>query len=287
MSGDPFATRFHAAADARSPFCVGVDPSPSVLIHAGLPDDVGGVRVLCEALIGAAGGLASAVKMQLAFFERFGAEGIRELERASALAHEHGLLVILDGKRGDVGTTIEGYADAFFGPKSSFQADAVTVNAYMGFDALLPLFDRAANFGAAAFVVVLSSNPEGVSIQSAVLPDRGITVADHLAEMIAGYNERADAEIVGAVIGATVGTRATSVLSSLSSRALILAPGIGAQGASFEDASTMFEGHVRRVLPTVSRGVLSQGASHNALRAAVADGSRYARVFRANGRIDP
>src|SRR4051794_16423511 len=161
-----FAERFHRLADELSPFCLGIDPAPASLKAAGLADDVAGLRRFCEGLIKAAGGLTAVGKPQIAVFERFGPDGLRELQRLGDMARERRLLLLLDGKRGDIGSTCQGYADAFFGPRSPYRADAVTANAYLGFKALAPLTQAAAENGAAVFVVVLSSNPEGAELQN-------------------------------------------------------------------------------------------------------------------------
>ena len=156
-----------------------------------------------------------------------------------ATIREQGALSIIDCKRGDVNETMQGYAEAMLGPDSGFGGDAMTVTAYLGFGALRPVLDRAANCNGAAFVIVRSSNSEGCSVQDAQLAD-GRTVADALADEITAFNTALGHGIgpVGAVVGATVGGIAASVLSRLP-RSLILAPGVGAQGASLDDVGTI------------------------------------------------
>ena len=209
------------------------------------------------------------VKPQSGFFERFGPQGLSELARAVATIREQGALSIIDCKRGDVIGTMEGYAEAMLGPHSGFGADAMTVTAYLGFDALRPVLDRAAKYNAAAFVVVRSSNPEGRSVQDARLAD-GRTVADLLADEVTAFNTALGREIgpVGALVGATVDGVAAKVLSRLP-RCLILAPGVGAQGASLDDVRNSFGPAIGRTLPSVSRSILCHGPSPSALREAI------------------
>ena len=275
-----FAERFHGLADQLSPFCLGIDPAPASLKAAGLTDDTAGLRRFCEGLIAAAGGLTAMVKPQMAFFERFGPDGLRELQRAGALARERGLLVLLDGKRGDIGSTCQGYAAAFFGPKSPYRADAVTAHAYLGFEALSPLTEAAADNGAAVFVVVLSSNPEGAALQGARVADTGSSVAEMLAAQIAAFNERRGAPVVGAVMGATLAPAALDPVVAALDGALMLTPGIGAQGATFADLEGSMATARRNVIPTASRSALAAGFTDNALRTAISTAAAEARDFR-------
>ena len=277
-----FAERFHRLGDDLSPFCLGIDPAPASLKAANLADDIAGLRRFCEGLIKAADGLTAVVKPQMAFFERFGPEGLRELQRAGDMARERGLLLLLDGKRGDIGSTCEGYAQAFFGPRSPYRADAVTANAYLGFRALAPLTDAAAEHGGAVFVVVLSSNPEGAALQNARVDGGARTVAQALAAEIAACNEDKSAPVAGAVIGATLGPGLEPVVSELRG-ALVLAPGIGAQGATFADLEGPFAGARRSVVPNASRSILAAGFTDNALRTSVAAAAREAAAFRRQG----
>ena len=209
------------------------------------------------------------VKPQSGFFERLGPPGLSELARVVATIREQGALSIIDCKRGDVIGTMEGYAEAMLGPHSGFGGDAMTVTAYLGFDALRPVLDRAAKCNAAAFVIVRSSNPEGRSVQDARLAD-GRTVADALADEITAFNAALGHEIgpVGALVGATVNGIAANVLSRLP-RSLILAPGVGIQGARLDDVRNNFGPAIGRTLPSVSRSILRHGPSPAALREAI------------------
>jgi len=264
-----FAQRFIQLADERSPLCVGLDPSRELMRDWGLSDDADGLRRFCGVVMEVAADRIAVVKPQSAFFERLGPQGLSELARAVATIREQGALSIIDCKRGDVIGTMEGYAEAMLGLHSGFGADAMTVTAYLGFGALRPVLDRAAKYGAAAFVVVRSSNPEGRSMQDARLAD-GRTVADALADEITAFNAALGQEIgpVGALVGATVDGVAAKVLARLP-RSLILAPGVGAQGASLDDVRNNFGPAISRTLPSVSRSILRQGPSPSALREAI------------------
>jgi orotidine-5'-phosphate decarboxylase len=261
-----FAERWLALRAARSAFCLGLDPSAELMADWGLADDAAGLAAFCDAVMDAAGESVSVVKPQAAFFERFGAAGVAVLARVIARCREQGSLSLLDAKRGDVDGTMEGYGEAALGAAHGLDADAVTLTAYLGFDALRPVFARAAAKGGAAFVVVRSSNPEGRALQDARLAD-GRMVADALADAITAWNAGTLGP-VGAVFGATVDAVAAKTLERLPT-ALILAPGVGAQGATFADVAARFGAATGRSLPSVSRALLRAGPSVERLREAI------------------
>jgi orotidine-5'-phosphate decarboxylase len=273
-----FQSRFDSLADTLSPFCVGLDPSRESLTAAGLPDDVEAVTRFATAVVEAAAGRTAVLKPQMAFFERFGPDGLRALQRAGDMARDRGLLLLLDGKRGDIGTTCAGYAASFFGPKSAYRADAVTALAYMGFAALAPLTDAAATHGGAVFTVVMSSNPEGETVQTA-RTTAGSTVAAALAEEIAALNGKLGAPVAGAVLGATKVDQLAPLIKRLAG-APVLAPGLGAQGGSFAALASVFQGARRTLIPTMSRGVLAKGFSDVALRDTIGAAAAEAAAFR-------
>jgi orotidine-5'-phosphate decarboxylase len=254
VSAESFAARFQRLADARSPLCVGVDPSAATLARLGLPDTPEGLRRFALTMAEAAGPVAAVIKPQAAHFERHGAEGMAILAETLRAARAAGALTIADVKRGDIGETMESYAAAWLGPGAPFPADAMTALPGMGFATLEPLLRAAEAAGGAVFAVVLSSNPEGAALQHARLPD-GRSVAQSLAASIAARNAAAPAPAAGAVIGATLGEAARPVIAALDG-ALVLAPGIGAQGAGFADAARLFAPHGRSVVPNVSRAAV-------------------------------
>jgi orotidine-5'-phosphate decarboxylase len=264
-----FAERFLKLAETRSSLCLGIDPAVELLQQWGLPCDASGLGQFCDIVMDAMGDRVAVVKPQSAFFEQFGPDGMRELARVVGMIKERGALALIDVKRGDIGHTLEAYADAMIGPDSPFGGDAMTASAYLGFGALKPLLKKATEREAGVFVVVRSSNPEGRALQDAKLAD-GRTVATSLADDIAAFNISVTDGIgpVGAVMGATIEGAATETLASLPN-ALILAPGIGAQGATFDDLARNFGEAVHRALPSVSRGVLGKGPNVAELRKSI------------------
>lgn len=260
----PFGERLRAARAVRGPLCVGIDPHPSLLAAWGLHDDVAGVEVFARTVTDALADRVSLLKPQLAFFERHGSRGLAVLEQVVVEARNAGALVLLDAKRGDIGSTMQAYAEAFLDPHSSLAADALTVSPYLGVEALRPAFDLAATHRAGVFVLARTSNPGGAAIQSAICQD-GRTVAGSVLEAVRGENaEDAPWGSVGVVVGATLG----HPLPDLDVGGPILAPGIGAQGAQVADLPRVFGAAASSVYPVSARGILQAGPEVRALRAA-------------------
>lgn len=262
---DSFGDRVAAAVRATGPLCAGIDPSAQLLDDWGLSDDAHGLKEFCAICVDAFAGVVGVVKPQVAFFERHGAAGLAELERLVANARAHELVVINDAKRGDIDSTAAAYADAWVGDASPLAGDAVTVHAYLGLGALDPLIRLAAANGRGVVVVARSSNPEGRALQQAVTVG-GASVEDMLLAEIAACNGSAGipAGTVGAVVGATL-EPSEFPLSQLGG--VILAPGLGAQGAGPADVAARFGGCAPgTVLPSSSRGLLRHGPDTEALR---------------------
>ncbi len=216
-------------------------------------DDAEGLRSFCRTCVEAFAGTVAVIKPQVAFFERHGSAGMAELERLIVEASAAGLIVIADAKRGDIDSTAEAYADAWLGAASPLAVDAVTAHPYLGLAALAPLVRLAAANGRGVLVVARSSNPEGRGLQQAVTAD-GSAVEDSLLAEIAALNGSPGIPTgtVGAVIGATLPPSAFP-LSQLGG--VILAPGLGAQGAGPVDVAERFAGcRPGSVLPSSSRG---------------------------------
>ncbi len=171
-----FSSRLSERILLHGPLCVGLDPSAPTLAACGLPNSAEGAFAFGQRVLEAAEYRIAIVKPQAAFFERFGSAGWRALEEVAALARKGGVLVLLDAKRGDIDSTAAAYAEAFFSPSSPVRADAVTVHAYLGVDALKPFFDFAVREGGGVFVVVRSSNPEGQALQPTGRRWRAISV---------------------------------------------------------------------------------------------------------------
>jgi orotidine-5'-phosphate decarboxylase len=250
-----FAERWRQRVPRFGPFCLGIDPSSEILRRWGLPDSPEGLAVFCDRIVQWSDGLVGTLKPQIAFFERFGAKGLGVLEQLVAQLRRRGSLVLLDAKRGDIGTTCAAYAQAYFGAASSCRVDAMTAHPYLGFGALEPLFAAADAAGGCVFVVVASSNPEGTALQAARTRD-GTSVAGSLAQAIRERNAASGIASCAAVVGATQGDAAREVLAALGD-ALVLAPGIGAQGATIADLARF--PNPRNIIPSASRAVLEAG----------------------------
>ncbi|ASW54684.1 orotidine-5'-phosphate decarboxylase [Plantactinospora sp. KBS50] len=262
---ETFGERLVAAIERRGPLCVGIDPHPALLTGWGLPDSVDGLDRFCAAVVTALAGRVAVVKPQSAFFERFGARGVEILESTIRHFRSSETLVLLDVKRGDIGSTVAAYASAYLDPSSPLYADAITASPYLGVGALAPMFDLAAAHGGGVFVLALTSNPQGRAVQHARGAD-GRTVAQSVIDEISLLNKGVEPlGSVGLVVGATVG-RTGHDLSRVNGP--LLAPGLGAQGARAADLRTVFGDRLSAVLPSYSREVLSAGPDPAALRAA-------------------
>ncbi|MEU2873716.1 orotidine-5'-phosphate decarboxylase [Streptomyces olivoreticuli] len=266
MTLEPFGTRLRRAMDGRGPLCVGIDPHASLLADWGLTDDIAGLERFTHTVVEALADRVAVLKPQSAFFERFGSRGIAVLERAVADAREAGALVLMDAKRGDIGSTMAAYAATYLDPASPLFSDAVTVSPYLGYGSLRPALDLARESGTGVFVLALTSNPEGAEVQHAVRAGGAsvaATMLDHLRAENAGA---APMGSYGAVVGATLGDSLAAAGADLAINGPLLAPGIGAQGATAADLPKVFGAAVRDVVPNVSRGVLRHGPDVAALR---------------------
>ena len=266
---DGFASKVAGAVSATGPLCAGIDPSEDLLRAWGMSDDGRGLLQFGLRCVEAFAGLVPVVKPQVAFFERCGAAGMAALESVIGEARASGLLVIADAKRADIGSTMEAYASAWLEPDSPLGADAVTAVPYLGLGALQPLVDLAGAHGRGVIVVTRSSNPEGRAVQQALTDSgRGPSVEDMLLSQIAAFNrgDQVPSGTVGAVIGATLRPSAFP-LPELGG--VILAPGVGAQGAGAAEVADLFGGcPPGSVLASASRSLLAAGPDVAALAAA-------------------
>jgi orotidine-5'-phosphate decarboxylase len=267
----PFGARLHARFAAGSHLCVGIDPHPSLLADWGLADTPENLVFFGRSLIeSAVGGGAAAVKPQSALFERHGSGGIGALEEVLAFAGQAGMLSILDVKRGDVGSTMRGYADAYLADGAPLAADAVTLSPYLGFGSLRPALEVAAQTGRGVFVLAFTSNPEGATIQRAVTVG-GLQVGEAIIQAAAQANAgAAPLGDVGLVIGATVGSLPPTGAQLITQvGGPILAPGLGAQGARPEDLGRLFGSAGKLVLATASRAIAEAGPDLERVVAAI------------------
>ena len=236
-----FADRLIAATRTYGPLCVGIDP------HAGrIPDLFGGdtpegLETWGVAVVNAAAGRAGIVKPQVGLFERHGWQGMRALANVCAAAKDQGLMVLLDAKRGDIGSTAEGYAQAYLASDSPFACDALTVNPYMGLDTLEPHVRTAEASGKGVIVLARTSNPGSADYQAKDLEGAPLyaRVVESLAPMIERLKGESGWSGLMLVTGAT-GPEEARTLRNLAPDALFLVPGYGAQGAGAAAAMTGF-----------------------------------------------
>lgn len=260
-----YGERLEAALSTRGRLCVGIDPHRSVIESWGQPYSVAGLEAVARGMVEALGDLVAVFKPQSAFFEAHGSAGVAVLERTIADARAAGALVIVDAKRGDIGSTMSAYAEAYLADGSPLAGDAVTVSPYLGFGSLAPALELAHATGRGLYVLARTSNPEGASLQAAVRAD-GRSVAQGMVDDAIAANEASGQGAVGLVIGATasdVGCDLTGFNGS------ILAPGIGTQGGTIRGLADIFGSTTSRVLPSASREVLLRGPDAAALREAV------------------
>ena len=264
-----FGDRLYTAMRTYGPVCVGIDPHAGLLKEWGLDDDANGVREFSLRVIEALGGRAAAFKPQAAFFERHGSRGVAVLEEVIAACREVGTLCIVDAKRGDIGSTMDGYAHAFLSDSSPLAGDAVTLSPYLGVGSLTPALELARQTGRGVFVLALTSNPEGASVQHARGAD-GVSVAGHVVSQLADFNSQCDKQHLGPagiVVGATVGDTVKRLGIDLATlNGAFLAPGVGAQGAGPAQVREVFAGATDAVLASSSRAILRSGPAITGLR---------------------
>jgi orotidine-5'-phosphate decarboxylase len=257
-----FGARLAAAIATRGPLCVGIDPHPELLQAWGLPRTADGLARFCDICVQAFAGFA-VVKPQVAFFEAYGSEGFAVLERTTAALRGAGVLVLADAKRGDIGSTMAAYAQAWVG-QGPLAADAVTASPYLGFGSLTPLLEVATAHDRGVFVLAATSNPEGAGIQRAVIDGR--SVAQSVVDAAGTLNRGAGGGFgsVGVVVGATLDQ--VPDLSALGGPVLV--PGVGVQGGRPEALAGLGGARAGQLLPAVSRDILRAGPDPAAVRGA-------------------
>ena len=268
QSTSAFGERLVAAGAERGRLCVGIDPHAHLLRAWGLNDDVDGLRRFARTCVEAFAETVAMVKPQVAFFERFGSAGFAVLEETLRDLREAGCLTLADAKRGDIGSTMAGYAAAWLSDDSPLSADAVTVSPYLGVGSLQPVFDLAEEKGRGVFVLAATSNPEAVAFQS-IMDEEGVTLAqgvvNQCAALNAAYKAAGRPGNVGVVVGATLAQ--PPVLDELNGPVLL--PGVGAQGATAQDVKVITAAAPQLGFANVSRSVLSAGPQVVDLREAV------------------
>jgi orotidine-5'-phosphate decarboxylase len=263
---------------AHGPLCVGIDPHPALLpaLFGAGPEAAAKWGV---ALVERCAGRAAVVKPQAGLFERWGSRGLAALEQVCEAAHKAELMVILDAKRGDIGSTAEGYAEGYLGEVSSCPCDAITVNPYMGIDTIEPFVSVAERQGKGVVVLARTSNPGSKDFQAKLVDGEPLYlhVARALQPLIARLRGQGGWSGLMLVAGAT-GPEDARRLREAAGEALFLVPGYGAQGAGAQDAVAGF----------VRRGAMLEGGVVNASRsvASPAGSLEASSVAEWNGAID-
>ena len=263
MTSAPFTARARALTTERGQLCVGIDPHPALLQAWGLQVSGAGAERFGRTVVEALGDRVAVFKPQSGLFEPFGSAGVAALEAILADIAQVGALSVMDAKRGDIGSTMAGYAQAYLADGSPLASDALTVSGYLGYESLRPAIDLAGQNGRALFVLCRTSNPEGGQVQLAQTGDG--SVAQTMIEA-AQQDNLAGSDHVGLVVGATH-TRLDIDLTGFSGP--ILVPGIGAQGGTISSLAQGLGQGSGVVLPSASREVLAAGPQAEALRAAV------------------
>ncbi|WP_223690649.1 orotidine-5'-phosphate decarboxylase [Leifsonia poae] len=271
-----FGDRLASVFEHQGRLCVGIDPHAHLLESWGLPDSASGVREFGLVVVAAAVGRAGIVKPQIAFFERYGSAGYAALEDVLAAAREAGLLVIADAKRGDIGTSVTAYAEAWLTPGAPLEVDAMTISAFLGAGSLDEPMRLAEHAGKGLFVLAATSNPEARTMQQARVADgprAGETVARAIIEDVSSFNQAQPAHAfgsIGLVLGATLDLPAFGIDTTgvpTRNAAPVLAPGFGHQGAAVGDVARLFGSLAGGVVVSESRGLLTAGP--NGLAAAI------------------
>ncbi|PFG31320.1 orotidine-5'-phosphate decarboxylase [Paramicrobacterium agarici] len=258
-----FGDRLASVFDASGRLCLGIDPHAHLLASWGLPDTADGAREFGLRAVDAAAASVGIVKPQVAFFERFGSAGYAALESVLSAARAASLLVIADVKRGEIGSSMLGYASAWLTPGSPLEADAVTLNPYLGVGALIETFETAQRNHKGAFVLAATSNPEATVLQKSAAPD-GRSVASSIVADVGAWNAQnavGGRASIGIVAGATLDLNVFGIDTTTAADPVlpVLAPGFGFQGARVEDASSIFGRLSPGVIVSESRSILSAG----------------------------
>lgn len=250
-----YADRLHERIRRTSPVCIGLDPVLSKLPD-GIAKNPQGVKEFCMGIIDAAADIAACVKPQLAYFELLGWEGMKIFFELCEYAQKKDLLVIADGKRSDIGSTCEAYADAYLGSNSPI--DALTVSPYLGSDSIMPFMERCEKHDRGIYVLVKTSNASSGEIQDLPIGDE--VVHEHLAQLVEGWGSQhigsaTNLSFVGAVVGATY-PEEMKYLRTIMPHIPFLIPGFGAQGGTTADVLHGFLQDGTGAIVNSSRGIL-------------------------------
>ncbi|HEX4442452.1 MAG TPA: orotidine-5'-phosphate decarboxylase [Galbitalea sp.] len=258
-----FGARLTEVFADRGHLCVGIDPHPYLLERWGLPDSGKGLREFGSRVVEAVSGRVGIVKPQVAFFERHGSAGYDALERTIASARDAGLLIIADAKRGDVGTSVEAYAQSWLRPGSPLESDAMTISAYQGVGSLEAPMILAREHGKGLFILAATSNPESFAIQSAVLRHGALAHRSVAASIVDEVNKGNVLPLgsYGVVLGATITLADFGLVPADLGATPVLSPGFGFQGAPFAAVPAVFGTASGNVIVSSSREILEAGPS--------------------------
>lgn len=279
----PFADRLIERVREIGPLCVGIDPHPGRVPALFGGDTPGGLEAWGKAVARLAAGRAAVIKPQVGLFERHGPPGMAALQAVTAEARRLDLIVIMDAKRGDIGSTAEGYAAAYLERGAPFEADCVTVNPYMGLDTLEPFLNRAETHGKGLAVLARTSNPGSADFQA--LDVGGVPLWAKVTQALAGLAPRLSGKTgwsgLMLVAGAT-GPDEARAMRGLAPNCLFLVPGYGAQGAGAADALSGFRlgegGRLEGGVVNASRSVTFPDAAQTASTAADWDAAIIAAI---------
>lgn len=263
MSELGFGARLAEAFQQYGHLCVGIDPHPFLLNEWMYEDNPRGLREFSLRIVDACAGQVGIIKPQVAFYERHGAQGYLALEALMDRARDAGLLVIADAKRGDIGSTMQAYAQSWLAAGVPMEADALTVSPYLGVGALQETVDIALAHNKGVFVLAATSNPEAAVLQTSLVKNgqhEGMTVAASVLTAVSDWStQRAPEFSVGAVLGATLDLEGLGIHPDEYPPVPVLAPGFGFQGARVEDAKSLFGGLAQNLIVSETRSVLSVG----------------------------
>ncbi len=248
----------------QSPLCVGIDPHWDLLpkkFQKQRPKEA--LITFCSEIIESVSEYTAIVKVQLAFFEIFGAEGIDALEQICTFAQKRGLLVLADGKKNDIGSTAKAYAEAYLGAQKPY--DALTVTPFLGIDGITPFLEKCVQNEKGIFVLVKTSNPSSGEFQDLAVGDE--LFHEHVARKVALWGENFVGESklssVGAVVGATYPDEIKLLRQDMPQQ-IFLVPGYGTQGGGAEDVQPAFYAGAKGAIINSSRGILFAYRQKNA-----------------------
>ena len=262
-----FSEKLEAAVKEKGSFLMlGLDPNPEKF-PVGISKDAKGALEFCTEIMKSTHDLVCGIKIQMAYFEQFGAEGIKAVEVLLKLAKELKLITLVDGKRNDIGATAEAYAKAYFGKGSPLECDCMTVNPLLGTDGILPFIRYCEEDGKGIFVLVRTSNPSAVEFQGGEAE-----ISLRIAEMVEAWNVTTQSpknmfSSVGAVIGATIEPEFMAFFREEMPHTWFLCPGVGAQGGDMDSVKAVQTNGIGVIVP-VSRSVLYASSGKDYAKAA-------------------